>query len=667
MSDPAPAAVNPTAVAMLDGLTPEQQAAVCHGYGPLLVFAGPGAGKTNTLTRRIGWLRAHGVPAHEILAVTFTVAAAGEMRLRLIQLLGEEAVRGLTVATFHSICARILREHASLFGRTGEYTIYDQAEIKKVIDHVLSDAERTAIQHQLATYGQAPAKEVLTQISLAKNRLWTPDILEAHSSHPLGPLIAAVWREVDEELRHSNAFDFDDLLLCAVRLLADHPAIGQQHSARWPWLLVDEFQDTNYAQMALVQLLAGPNGNVTVVGDDDQVLYRFRGAEPDNILRFGQAFPSAVSVTLGRNFRSHREIVEVSSRAIAHNRTRVPKELIAHRGDGGFVGCYGFRNDHEEAEWMTRQIANALAAGISSREIMVIARTAYATTRLQQSLAAHNIPHRVLGSLGLYERKEVKDAVAYLALLANPCDAQAFRRAVSTPRRGVGAATANRLIAAARDRDGDLIAACAGDVAIRGLPRPTRAALAQFAAQLQAIRGDLQAGRSIGHIVSSTLMMDGGIVGHFEGIVDSDTATNEERRDAERVLEDLRTLASAAADYHDTEGDSASLVGFLEHAALTHAQELDGEDERITISTIHRSKGTEAELVFVLGCEEGLLPSWRVLQDGDEHGLEEERRLFYVAATRAKNRLIFTAVANRNDRATDGGSRFLAEAGLQRA
>jgi len=657
---------DPRVEALFAGLTPEQTAAVLHGAGPLLVFAGPGAGKTRTLISRIGWLLAQGVPPNQILAVTFTVAAAGEMRLRLIEMLGEEAVRGLTVATFHSVCARVLRDHAAVFGRGDTFTIYDQADVKKVIDHVISDRERAAIQHQLARFGDAPAQEVLTQISLAKNRLWTPDFLEAHSQHPIAPLIAAVWREVEDELRHSNAFDFDDLLVCAVRLLADHGPIRQQHCARWPWMLVDEFQDTNYAQMALVQLIAGEAGNVTVVGDDDQVLYRFRGAEPDNILRFADAFPAAVSVTLGRNFRSHSEIVELSSRTIANNTTRVAKDLVAHRGTGGQVECYGFADDRAEAEWITGQISEALAAGVDHHEIMVIARTAFATTRLQHTLAAYNIEHRVLGALALFERKEVKDAVAYLQLLANPHDAQAFRRAISAPRRGVGAAIANRLITAARDTDGDLIALCAQPPdALAGIPKRTRAAIAHFGVQLHNIRAEMLAGRSIGHAVVAAATMDGGVVRYHQELRDGPSSSNEDRRDAERVLEDLRALCRAAESYEASD-DGASLAGFLEYAALTQAQEVGRKDERITISTIHRAKGTEAQLVFLLGCEEGLLPSWRSLEDGDATAIEEERRLFYVAATRAKDRLVLTAARQRNDRATDGSSRFLREAGLLR-
>jgi len=663
------AATHDATRSLLSGRTSEQQQAIIHGAGPLLIFAGPGAGKTATLTRRIGYLLATGQAAPmQILAVTFTVAAAGEMRLRLMELLGEETCRRITVATFHSVCARIVRTHAAIFGRSDDFTIYDQVEVKKVVDHLLSDHERATIQHELARFGEVPAQELLKEISLAKNRLWTPAFLETHSEHPLAPLIACVWREVEEELRQSNALDFDDLLVCAVRLLADHPDLLVQYRQRWPWMLVDEFQDTNYAQMALVRLVAGPHGNLTVVADDDQAIYGFRGAEPDNVLRFREHFPAAQTVTLGINFRSSAEIVVAASQSIAHNTVRVAKRLLAHNGPGGRVECLQFPDDRHEAHWICGQVGEALTAGVSPGEIMLIARTSFATMALQHALASHGIAHRVLGSLGLYERAEVKDAIAYLQLLANPHDAQSFRRAISSPKRGVGAATASRIIEAAR-RDGlDLISCCVHVERLDEIRNnTTREHIALFGRELDRIRHELTAGRSIGHSVVETVMLDGGVVAHHQRRRDAPDVSTEERRDAERVLEDLRSLCRAAASYEE-QVEEPSLGGFLDQACgLDGAEVVEGEDQRITISTIHRAKGTEASFVVVVGCEEGVLPSWRAIEDGDPVALEEERRLFYVAGTRAKHRLVFTVAARRGERDSDGPSRFLAEAGLQPA
>jgi DNA helicase II / ATP-dependent DNA helicase PcrA len=654
--------------ALLEGLTPEQTQAVSYGPGPLLLVAGPGAGKTKTLTHRVARLLATGLAqSWEILAVTFSVRAAGELRLRLADLLGEHHARGVTAATFHSVCARLLREHATVFGRTDAYTVYDQADVRKVIEWLLSDAQRGRIQQALADYGQPASADVLEEISLAKNRLLSPDSYEHTARHPAAPLIAAVWRETDVELQRSNAWDFDDLLVYAVRLLAEHPHRLAFYRQRWRWLLVDEFQDTNEAQGVLVALLAGAGGNITCVADDDQLIYSWRGAEPRNVLAFGERFPGHVQIVLGRNFRCRAEILDAAVACVSHNEQRTAKALIATRGPGGHAQVLAFGSDRHEAQWVAGQIADSLAAGVPPTEVLVLARTGYATGPVQAALAQAGIPHRVLGSLGLYERGEVRDALAYLALLANPADAQAFRRAVQSPRRGVGVTTANRVVALARaEHAGDLIAASARAHELAAIrQQPVRDRLARFGAALEHVRAELAQARSLGHIVVATVMLDGGLVRAFQQRRDS-SPKPDERRDAERVLEDLRSLCRAAQAYDDQHRDQATLTGFLQHAAGLHAEEVQpGEDDRrITVSTIHRAKGTEAELVVLVGCEERLLPSWRSLASPDPEQLAEERRLFYVAATRAKDRLLITHAATRNHRPTGGPSRFLTEARL---
>ena len=469
---PTPAAAGGDA--LLDGLTPEQAQAVRHGRGPLLLIAGPGAGKTKTLIHRVARLLAIGAAQPwEILAVTFSVRAAGELRLRLADLLGEQVARGVTAATFHSICARMLREHAGVFGRTADYTVYDQTDVRRVIEWLLSDQQRGQIQQALADYGQPAAAEVLAEISLAKNRLLSPDSYEQAARHTAAPLIATVWREAEVELQRSNSFDFDDLLVYAVRLLAEHPHRLAFYRQRWRWLVVDEYQDTNEAQSVLVALLAGAGGNVCCVGDDDQLLYSWRGAEPRNMLAFGERFPAHTRIVLGRNFRCRAEILEAAVACVAHNTQREPKALIADRGAGGDVRVIAYGSDRQEAESVAGAIAQALAHGIPAGEVLVLGRTGYSLGPVQAELAQAGIPHRVLGSLGLYERSEVRDALAYLALLVNPADAQAFRRAVGSPRRGVGAATANRVVTLARERHhGDLICASADADRIDGIRSP---------------------------------------------------------------------------------------------------------------------------------------------------------------------------------------------------
>jgi len=652
--------------ALLAGLTPEQAAAVRHGPGPLLIVAGPGTGKTRTLTHRVAYLLAsERATPREILAVTFSVRAAGELRLRLADLLGERIARRVLAATFHSVCARLLRAHADLYGRTDAYTIYDQGDLRRVIEALLTDHRHDEIRAAIARCGQPPVAELETTLALAKSRLLTPAAYLARSRNPAAAVVAAVWRAADAELERCNAFGFEDLLVHAVRLLREHPARLAHLRARWRWLLVDEMQDTNPAQAALVHLLAGPDGNVTVTGDDDQTIYGFRSADPRNILGFGKLHPAHHRIVLARNFRSHAEIVRVAAACVAHNAQRHPKRLVAARGPGGRIVTRGFARDRDEAEWAAGLIADALAAGTLPGEVLVLARTAYAHAPVQAALAAAGIPHRVLGSLGLYERAEVRDALAYLALLANPADAQAFRRAVQAPRRGVGTATIAHVVTGAREHfAGDLITASAHAHDLPATRASARDALAAFGAGLEAVRGEYRAGRSLGHVVVSAVTIDGGLVAHHQTRRDR-SPRPDERQDGERVLEDLRSLCRAAQAFAEQVGSGASLTGFLEHVAGLHAQELpSGEDPRITVSTIHRAKGTEARLVVLLGCEERLLPSWRALESADPNALEEERRLFYVAVTRAKDRLVLTRCHVRGGRRTDGPSRFLAEAGL---
>jgi DNA helicase-2/ATP-dependent DNA helicase PcrA len=673
MTHPLPGAHSPPAERggddrLLHGLTREQSQAVRHGPGPLLLIAGPGAGKTRTLIHRIARLLAIGAAQPwEILAVTFSVRAAGELRLRLADLLGEQVARGVTAATFHSICARILREHAGVFGRTENYTVYDQTDVRRVIEWLLSDQQRGQIQQALADYGRPAAAEVLAEISLAKNRLLSPTGYEQAARHTAAPLIAAVWREAETELQRSNAWDFDDLLTHAVRLLAEHPHRLAFYRQRFRWLVVDEFQDTNEAQSVLVALLAGPDGNVCAVADDDQLIYSFRGAEPRNVLGFSERFPGHTRIVLGRNFRCRAEILDAAVACVAHNTDREAKVLIAMRGGGGEVRVIAYGSERHEAQSVASGIAQALAGGIAAGEVLVLARTGYATEPIQAALHRAGIPHRVLGSLGLYERSEVRDALAYLALLANPTDAQSFKRAVSSPKRGVGAATANRVVQVARETHrGDLITASAHANAIESIrPPAVRDRLTRFGEGLNRVRRELRDGRSIGHVVVAAVMLDGGLVAHHQQRRDS-SPKPDEREDAERVLEDLRSLCRAAQAYAEQEPDDATLAGFLEQAAGLHAHEIAaGEpDRRITVSTVHRSKGTEAQLVVLIGCEERLLPSWRALESPDGGQLAEERRLFYVACTRAKDRLILTHAATRGGRPTGGPSRFLAEAGL---
>jgi DNA helicase-2/ATP-dependent DNA helicase PcrA len=649
---------------LLANLTPEQAAAVTHGEGPQVIYAGPGAGKTRTLITRAEYLLATGLASpNQIVVVTFTNNAASECTVRIQDRLGPGAVSGMIISTFHALCSRILRRHAPAFGREDNFTIYDQREVRTVVDYVLADTERAEVRAQLARFGACSPGEVHNEISLAKNRLWHPDFYERHSEHPLAPLIAAVWRELDRELADSNAVDFDDLLSCCVGLLNEHPDLLMAYRTRWRWLLVDEVQDTNYAQMGLVRLLAAPDGNATVVGDTDQRVYGWRGAELRNLVAFAEAFPGHRTVALGRNFRSREEIVSAGARLIAHNRKRPDIQYISDRGPGGIVEDRSFENEWVEAAWIASEIGRRLRGGLSADQILVIARTTFATLPVQRALAQANIKHRVLGSLGLYERAEIKDALAYLWLLVNPDDAVALRRAIAVPRRGAGNATTEAIVQYARDHQVDLVTACTHADQLPRVRARTRENIVRFGNAMLKVRTERGAGRSLGHTVAATLMLDGGLVQYHQRRRDT-AKKKEERHDADRVLEDLRSICRAATVYQEQHGALATLLGFLEHAVGLHSQELTRHDPVVTVSTIHRAKGAEARLVFICACEERIAPSWRALETGELEPLEEERCLFYVGMTRGEDELFLTWCLHRNGRNTEGRSRFIAEAGL---
>jgi DNA helicase-2/ATP-dependent DNA helicase PcrA len=490
----------------LAGLTAEQREAVCHGERPLLIVAGPGTGKTHTLTYRIAWLLVSGLARPwEILAVTFSVRAADELRLRLVDMLGVELAGGVRAATFHSVCARILREHACLFGRSGEYTVYDQTEVRRTIDWLISERQRGELAD--AVVGLPAAGEIQREIAKAKNRLLSPAHYERSATHRAAALIGGVWRELDAEMQRLDAMDFDDLLLFTVRLLAGHPHVLLGLRERWRWVLIDEVQDSCPAQLELAVLLAGPDGNLTAVGDPDQVIYGFRQADPHGMRRLSERFPGHRQVYLSRNRRSRAEILGAAVRCVQHNPGRDARAMLALRGSGGQVATVAFASERDEAVWIARAVAETLNAGTQPMEVLLLAHTSFATKALQAEFARAGIPHRVLGSLGLYERAEVRTALSYLTLLANPRDARAFSRAVSAPRRGIGERTQSMIVALARERhSGDLIRACCDDHALAFVASSrARGELERFAVGLDAAGTELRDGRSLSHVAIAVL------------------------------------------------------------------------------------------------------------------------------------------------------------------
>jgi DNA helicase II / ATP-dependent DNA helicase PcrA len=666
------------------GEDPDQRAAVTHGRGPLMILAGPGSGKTRTLTTRIAYLSESKLAKlQEILAVTFTARAADEMRLRLIDLLGIDRAGSVTVCTLHSLCHRIVRAHAGVFGRDQGYVIADAATLKQIARALIASPPTGELDELLA---QARLKddelldEALEQIGSAKNQLWTREQYDERSEHPARVAISALWGELDQRLRDANAFSFDDLLVCAGQLLASDSRLRRHYRERYRWMLIDEFQDTNTAQMAVVRALMAPRGNLTVVGDDDQSLYGWRHADSANIINFASQFPGAKTITLERNYRSQSEIVEVSQALISHNKIRAEKTLIAQRGRGERPVTWFFRNDDEEADELAKLIMQDLRLGRTANQIAVLCRNLKPMRKLQQRLQESGIKVRLVGGQSLWERSEIRDAIGYLAVLANPYDANAFRRAVTAPRdrkpftygkvkapsRGIDVKL-EEITAYAEAHQLDLIDATLHADEIEGLPPRSVAPLREFAAALDRIRRQAwNAGAgcpSVGSLVSQVLRMPGGPIETYSML--RDQARNRGvRQDATRVLHDLHSLTRAAQNWEETTSEPLpAIAGFLESLAIDPDHEVDSAtDDRVTLSTIHSAKGLEFEVVVVLGVEEGLLPDHRSAHDPVR--LEEERRLFYVATTRAVVNLLITHVASRDGAPTGGPSRFLAEANL---
>ncbi|HEY4279699.1 MAG TPA: UvrD-helicase domain-containing protein, partial [Conexibacter sp.] len=559
-------------------LTPAQRAVVTHGDGPLRIFAGPGSGKTFALTHRIAHLLATSTAtAQEVLAVTFTVKAAAEMKLRLLNLIGNEAVDGLTVRTFHSVCGQMVRSHAAVFGRDERFTIYDQHEVRRLVEARISEPATPMLKAALQRHGAPPPAEIVGEISLGKSRLLDVDAYEMLGRHPATDVIAAVWHELNVELRASNAVDFDDLLCFAVRLLESHPQVVERVRRRWRHVLVDEYQDTNVAQAQWLRIITGSAGNVAVVGDDDQSLYGWRAADVDNILHFERQYPRHRTITLEENFRSRSEILSAASRLIGHNESRHLKELVAVRGSGGSVQLARFADDEAEADWIAETIAWFVNHGVDAGEILVMLRSVGQRGRyfrpLAASLGARAIPYRIVGTLGLYERREVRAALGYIALLVNPHDAAAFARAIGFPARGCGPKTTAVVVRWAREQGHDLLAACTLAAAIPTTgARRARNALESFGTEMIRLRS-LLGTRSLVRVVTEALMGPGP-VRHLEGRRDA-ARSAADREDAERVLEDLRSLVAAVSSFERNAEDPTAASFLAEAAGVEQTQPAD--------------------------------------------------------------------------------------------
>ena len=614
----------------LDGLNPAQRAAVLHDEGPMLVVAGAGSGKTRVLTTRITRLIAQRqVPPADILSVTFTNKAAGEMRERIGRQLGEEP-RGMWSGTFHSIGARLLRRMASLVGRTAAFTIYDE-------DDSLTLCKRVMERRRLDPKTLAP-KAVLGAISDAKNALVGHSEYASLARDPFAQAVAGVYVDLDDALQRANAVSFDDLLVLPVRILEQHEHVRADLQRRFRYVLVDEYQDTNRAQYRFVQLIGAAHGNVMVVGDDDQSIYGWRGADIRNILDFERDFPGAAVVRLEENYRSTPQVLAVANAVIAGNTERRGKTLRATRPPGEPVMRVGTLDERDESDFVADTILDRIGrGGLARNECAVLYRTNAQSRAFEDSFRRRGIPYRLVGAVRFYDRREIRDLMAYLKLIANPADDEAFRRAVSVPKRGLGDTSVAQLAEIAREQRLPMLEAAARAELLTGMRPAAREGFAAFAGLIAQFRA-----KAVDAAVDE-LLRD-----LVEAIRYTDHLRAEGPEGLERI-ENVRELIAGAAEVVADDGGEVGLTPldhFLQQATLVAgADALDPSADAVTMMTMHNAKGLEYPLVFVTGLEDGLFPLARAAEDPSQ--LEEERRLFYVGVTRAERTLFLTHAEQR--------------------
>ncbi len=631
--------------AILQDLNPSQREAVLHTEGPLLILAGAGSGKTRVITHRIAYFIGElNVRPWQILAVTFTNKAAEEMRERVAKLLGEEGLN-VWVGTFHATCVKILRKNAQHLGLRSSFLIYDEGDQLALIKECLKDLDLSErVIHP---------KVVQARISRAKNDLLTPAEFAAQAGDYLEERVAKVYYRYQAELQRCGAVDFDDLLVEVVRLFLERPMILGYYQDLWRSIMVDEYQDTNHAQYRLIRLLAERHQNLAVVGDDDQSIYRWRGADLGNILEFERDYPRCRVVRLEQNYRSTQRILETASAVIAHNRGRKAKHLWTENEEGEPVGFYQATDEEDEATFIVETIRRlAVEEGWSFDDFAVFYRVNAQSRVLEDAFRRVMIPYIIVGGLRFYERKEIKDLLAYLRLIVNPADSVSFLRAVNVPPRGIGKTTLEKVSRFAAGKGLSLWEACREMAKENLLPARQAKALQEFQTFIEGFMARLSE-RSIPEMVMDLLQG----TGYLEELEREGTP------EASSRIENLRELISAAQDFVERSEDK-SLQAFLDMIALlTDVDEGMRETQgKVTLMTLHMAKGLEFPAVFITGMEEGIFPHGRAYTDPEE--LEEERRLCYVGMTRAKIRLYLTAAVQRRLYGGEGfnlPSRFLEE------
>ncbi|MBI4247703.1 MAG: UvrD-helicase domain-containing protein [Candidatus Rokubacteria bacterium] len=626
---------------LLDDLNPAQREAVTVGEGPLLVLAGAGSGKTRVIAYRIAWLLGQqSLSPRNVLAVTFTNKAAGEMARRVDDLVLPVGLKAPLIATFHSACVRILRQHGKWIGLPEHFVIYDEDDRLALVKECMKEGE-------LADRQFTPSAAV-HRISYLKNHMVTVPEALANAGGPWEKKVALVYSRYEKRLKELGAVDFDDLLLHTVKLLEQTPEVLAWYRGLWRHVLVDEYQDTNRAQYKIIRLLTSEHRNICVVGDPDQSVYRWRGADIRNILDFETDFPGTKVVRLEQNYRSTQRILSLASGVIAHNLQRKEKTLWTENAEGERARVYRAWDEHEEANFVAQTMLTLRGHGVPWDGVAVFYRTNAQSRVLEDALRRARIPYAIVGSVRFYERKEIKDTLAYLRLALNPGDDIAFRRAIGAPGRGIGPATLARLDEVAQ-RDGRSLFAIAADLPLDVKGKPRRV-LEEFAALIARLNRDRAQ-----HLPPAFIDLALDAAGYRQAL------KQEKTPEAETRLENLEELIAAAEDYTHA-ADPATLEGFLDSIALmSDIDELKTADSRVTLMTLHSAKGLEFPAVFVTGLEEGVFPHARSMDDPEE--IEEERRLCYVGITRAREALYLTWALHRRIHGYGVGepSRFLRE------
>ncbi len=639
MDDPSPI-VEPHR--LLAGLTPAQREAAAHVDGPLLILAGPGSGKTRVVTHRVANLLAHGVAPAQILALTFTNKAADEMRQRVEQL---TAQRGVWLGTFHSFCARLLRRYAPLTGLRENFSIYDADDSRRLLKAVLSDSE-LGITH-------TSPDAIANAISWAKNRLVTFDAYAPRPGSVIGAVVAQIYPAYQQRLLAANACDFDDLLLHVATLLRREPELRAELDARYRYILVDEYQDTNLAQYAIVRALSIDHPNLAVTGDPDQSIYGWRGANLSNILEFEKDFGHVKIVRLEQNFRSTPDILRVADHLIAFNARRKPKRLFTENPAGAPVRLTVYPTGQDEADGIAQRIAAEIQAGRRRpRDFAIFYRVNALSRSVEHALRLVGVAYQIVNGQEFYQRKEIKDVLAYLHLVNNPQNDLAFLRIINTPARGIGAKTVSRLSEFARRAGLPLLEAARQAPAVDSIPKRAAVAIADFVAAYD--RMCLQAGGPLVEMIGCALQESG----YRDWLLAS-----EDEQDHERVA-NIDELMTAAAEFDRQHPDAAQLLElFLEQTSLVaDLDAFEPDQERVTLMTLHAAKGLEFPVVFIIAAEHGLLPHERSADDPEKY--EEERRLLFVGITRAQRELQLSCAqyrAFRGERRPTVPSQFLME------